>query len=318
MSLPLAVLGAADLEAEFLPRWCPGCGNYAILAQLKVALARAGAAPGGLRVVTGVGCHGRTAHYLAAPAFQTLPGQAFAVATGLLLARPTDSVWVVTGDGDCLRGPGFLQLVRRNLPVRVLILNNEIGGLSRGTATPSSRAGTHTRTSPGGSSLRPLAPLALAVGAGATFAARTLDVDARHLADTLSQATNHPGTAVVEILQNCVTYNDEVWAPASDRALRPESVVELAPGQPLVFGRDREWGLELDGGAWAVRPSGPNTLRHAPDGAPGYATLLAQLAGPVLPLPLGVLRAVKEPTWLDALEAQRATAGNGDAPGGRV
>jgi len=311
----LPVLTAAELPAA--PRWCPGCGNYSVLATLQKVLAGLPGPPDGRVFVAGVGCAGRAAHYLDAYGFQTLPGRAFAVATGVTLADPGLDVWVVTGDADAVQSSGMLHLLRRNVNVKILLLNNEVGGLARGAATaatrPGTRPGTRTRTTSAGSTETPLRLLALAVAAEAGFVARSVDVDVAHLAATLRRAADHVGAAVVEVYQNCRTYNDEVWAAVTDRTLRGDGHLAVADGRPLVFGRDREFGVRLQGlTPVAVRvgkdASEAELLVHDEAAGPGLATLLARLGGPGLPEAFGVLRAVRRPTFGEEFDRVRAEA----------
>lgn len=311
MTHPLPVLTADDLPAA--PRWCPGCGNYSVLATLQKVL---GGLPGPREnrvFVAGVGCGARTAHYLDAYGFQTLPGRAFAVATGITLANPALDVWVVTGDADAVQCAGMLHLLRRNVNVKILLLNNEVGGLARGAATAATRTGTRTRTTPAGGSETPLRLLALAVAAEAGFVARSIDIDVAHLAATLRRAAAHVGAAVVEVYQNCRTYNDDVWAAVTDRTLRGDGHLAVADGRPLVYGRDREWGIRLSGltpvaARLGKDDSEADLLVHDEAAGPGLAALLARLGGPRLPEAFGVFRSVRRPTFGEQFDRRQAEA----------
>jgi 2-oxoglutarate ferredoxin oxidoreductase subunit beta len=313
-SLPL--LTADDFATDVEPRWCPGCGDFSILAQLKHVLA-------GLRVprekivfVSGVGCAGRTPYYLNTYGFHTVHGRAPAIATGIKIANPELDVWVVTGDGDAL-GAGtnhLLHALRRNIGLKILLFNNEVYGLTKGQHSPTSRTGTRTRSSPDGSFETPLRPLSLALAAEAGFIARTLDVDVDHFNRTLQRAAAYKGTALVEIYQNCKVFNDGVFDYATDKDTKADSLLELEHGQPLIFGKDRNRGLRLSGLAPIVvalngKDRSEDLLVH--DEAledPLYAMLLSRLVGPDFPECIGVLRAVPRPTFEEQLAEQRALA----------
>ena len=303
MTQPLAVLTVAELTPAVAPRWCPGCGNYAVLEQFKKALAGSGVRREQVAIIAGVGCHGRLPHYLDTDGFQTLPGRAFAVATGLTLADPTRQVWAISGDADAVHTAGLIHLVRRNVNVKVLLLNNAVGGLAHGAASPGTKPGTRTRTTPAGSPDPALRPLLLALAADATFVARSADVDVPHLTEVLKRAAAHVGSAVVEVYQNCRVYADDVWAGATDRTLKGNGAVTAIHNRPLVFGPHREFGVWLDGLTPVVANLGPGGMAEADlllhDEAAEDSTLavvLAKMAGPGLPEAFGVLRAVRRPT----------------------
>jgi 2-oxoglutarate ferredoxin oxidoreductase subunit beta len=310
----LPLLNADDLTTDVDVRWCPGCGNYSILAQLKQVLA-------GLRLprekmvfVSGIGCAGRTPYYLNTYGFHTIHGRAPAIATGIKIANPELDVWVVTGDGDAL-GAGtnhLLHALRRNVGLKILLFNNEVFGLTKGQHSPTSRIGTRTRSSPDGSFETPLRPLSLALAADAGFVARTLDVDVDHLNRTLQRAAAYRGTAFVEIYQNCKVFNDGVFEYATDKDMKPDSVLELEHGQPLIFGKDRNRGIRLKGLTPTVvtingKDRAEDILVHDEASAdPLYAMLLSQLVGPDFPECIGVLRSVSRPTFEDQLADQLA------------
>jgi 2-oxoglutarate ferredoxin oxidoreductase subunit beta len=304
---------AADFDTDQEPRWCPLCGDYAILAQLKQVLAEIGLPREKFVFVSGIGCSSRLPYYLNTFGFHTLPGRAPAVATGLKAARPDLSVWVVTGDGDGM-GHGLshlLHALRRNVDLKALLFNNEVHGLSKGQFSPTSRLGTRTRSSPEGSAETPLRPLEMALAAGASFVARTIDVDGEHLAMTLRRAATHRGSAFVEIYQNCKIFNDGVFEYATDRTTKADNVLYLEHGKPLIFGKDRTRAVALDGlepivieiGARAETDGLPTHDEHSP--RPTLAQILARLAGPEVPECFGVFRAVDRP----AFEPARGSAG---------
>src|SRR6195256_717150 len=210
---PLPTINPKELVSDQQVRWCPGCGDYSILAQMKKVLATAGVPREKLVFVSGIGCSSRFPYYLNTYGFHTIHGRAPTIATGLKLARPDLQVWVITGDGDGLSigGNHLIHAIRRNVDLKIILFNNEIYGLTKGQYSPTSRAGTRTKSSPLGSIDNPLRPLSLAVGAEATFVARAIDVDIANLTDILRRAAHHKGTAFIEIYQNCNVFNDGVW-----------------------------------------------------------------------------------------------------------
>jgi 2-oxoglutarate ferredoxin oxidoreductase subunit beta len=309
-------LSPADFDTDQEVRWCPSCGDYAILAHLKQVLAELGLPREKFVFVSGIGCSSRLPYYLNTFGFHTLPGRAPAVATGLKAAQPDLSVWVVTGDGDGL-GQGLNSLMhalRRNADIKILLFNNEIHGLSKGQFSPSSRLGTRTRSSPHGSVEPPLRPLAAALTAGATFVARTIDVDGEHLAQTLRRAAGHRGAAFVEIYQNCKIFNDGVFEYATDRTTKADQILYLQHGKPLIFGKDRTKVLAFEGLEPVVvdmedrrnnnggsTPEAP--LHNEAADRPTLAQMLAGLTAPQFPGCLGVFRCVERPTFEDGLAA---------------
>jgi 2-oxoglutarate ferredoxin oxidoreductase subunit beta len=313
------MLTATDFDTDQEVRWCPSCGDYAILAQLKQVLAELGVPRERFVFVSGIGCSSRLPYYLNTFGFHTLPGRAPAVATGLKAARPDLSVWVITGDGDGM-GHGLshlLHALRRNVDLKVLLFNNEVHGLSKGQFSPTSRLGTRTRSSPHGSLESPMRPLEMALTAGASFVARTIDVDGEHLAATLRRAAEHQGSAFVEIYQNCKIFNDGVFEYATDKTTKADNVLYLEHGRPLMFGKDRTRALafneleplviELDGRA--ETEGLPTHDEQAP--RPTLAQLLAGLSGPEFPECLGVFRRVERPTFEAVLAAGPRPHGNG-------
>ncbi len=314
-ALPLT---AKDLASDQEVRWCPGCGDFSVLAVLKQVAASLGAPREQLVFISGVGCSSRLPHYLNTYGFQTLHGRAPTVATGLKLIRPELSVWVVTGDGDGLSigGNHLIHALRRNVDVKILLFNNEVMGLTKGQYSPTSRAGTRTRANPCGSVDEPLRPLTLAVAAEATFVARTIDVDVNHLTETLRRAAAHRGSAFVEIYQNCKVFNDGVFEYATDRGVKADNLVYLEHGRPLVFGQDRTRGIRLRG----LRPEAVSLANGAAASAADLlvhdeadpdttlAHLLSRMIYPELPECVGVLRCVRRPTYEELIDGQIAEA----------
>lgn len=243
-----APLSAKDFTTSQEVRWCPGCGDYAILKTMTKVLADSGASKENTAFISGIGCSSRFPYYLDTYGFHTIHGRAPAVATGLKLANPELDVWVVTGDGDGLSigGNHLLHALRRNIGIKILLFNNEIYGLTKGQYSPTSRPGTKTPSSPAGSLDTPLSAGAFAIGAGAHFFARAIDTDKKGLADVLHAAQQHTGTALVEIFQNCIVYNDNVFASFTDKATAADTQLRLQHGEPMLFGTDSEKGLSLN------------------------------------------------------------------------
>ncbi len=302
-----------DFESGQEVRWCPGCGDYAVLRAVQKTLAGLDANPSNTVFVSGIGCAARLPYYVATYGFHTIHGRAPAVATGLKLANPDLDVWIVTGDGDGLSiGAGHLvHLLRRNLDCQVLLFNNEAYGLTKGQYSPTSRTGTVTPSSPAGSVGNPVSACTFALGSGAAFVARGIDTRIAELQSILSAAHAFTGTAFVEILQNCVVYNDGVFAEFTDRSVAPERQVHVTHGEPLRFGPDREHGLILDRETLSLRavPVGADGVPEAEilvhdQSNRTLATLLAGMNGPELPLAVGVLFAEEGPVFEAAVRTQ--------------
>jgi 2-oxoglutarate ferredoxin oxidoreductase subunit beta len=313
-SLPLT---PKDLASDQEVRWCPGCGDYSILAQMKKALATLGVARENMVFVSGIGCSSRFPYYMNTYGFHTIHGRAPTFATGLKLARPDLQVWVITGDGDGLSigGNHLLHAMRRNADLKIILFNNEIYGLTKGQYSPTSRVGTRTKSSPQGSLEAPLRPLSVALAAEATFVARTLDVDINHLTATLQRAAAHKGSAFVEVYQNCKIFNDGVFEYATDKSVKAENLLFLEHGRPLIFGKDRNRGIRLHGLTPEVVKLGsgisPDDLVIHDEKAeePTLAYLLSRMVHdpdePMpFPEPVGVFRAIARPTHDAQVEEQ--------------
>ena len=242
-----APLSPKDYASDQEVRWCPGCGDYAILKAVQKVLADLKADPASTVFVSGIGCSSRFPYYMATYGFHTIHGRAPAVATGIKLANPDLDVWIATGDGDALSigGNHLLHILRRNVDVQILLFNNEIYGLTKGQYSPTSRPGMRSPSSPGGSLERPVSPAAFALGAGARFVARSVDTLQKHLVEVLKQAHANRGASFVEIFQNCIVYNDEVFAGFTDRSVAADAQIHVEDGKPLTFGADRRRGLRL-------------------------------------------------------------------------
>jgi 2-oxoglutarate ferredoxin oxidoreductase subunit beta len=239
------VLTKADFQSPAETRWCPGCGDYAILAGVQAFLPELGIPPERTVFVSGIGCAGRFSYYMNTYGMHGIHGRAPAIATGLAAARPDLSVWIVSGDGDALSigGNHLIHALRRDVPVNILLFNNRIYGLTKGQASPTSELGKVTKSTPFGSVDAPFNPVSLAIGAGATFVARTLDTDKQHLPAMLRAAAAHPGAALIEIYQNCPVFNDGAFDALSDKRTRDANVIALEHGAPIRFGDDHELGV---------------------------------------------------------------------------
>lgn len=311
MNVPARGPGPADFASDQEIRWCPGCGDFAILAQMKKVLARIGARPEKTVFVSGIGCAARFPYYLETYGLHGIHGRAPAIATGLKRARPDLDVWVVTGDGDGLSiGVGHLvHALRRNTDIKILLFNNRIYGLTKGQFSPTSEPGQVTRSTPFGLMLEPLNPIATALAANASFVARAVDNQADSLGEILERAARHRGGAFVEIYQNCHVFNDGAFDYARDGKLRADHVVELRHGEPLIFGRERDRGIVQRGFGLEVVRLGEGVdeddlLRHdekAPTTALAHA--LALMHHPAMPEAIGVFRDVERPTQNDLMAA---------------
>ncbi|MBB3188017.1 2-oxoacid:ferredoxin oxidoreductase subunit beta [Microbacter margulisiae] len=302
-----------DFKSDQYVRWCPGCGNFAILNAIYKALAEVGVSPANTAVISGIGCSSRLSYYMNTYGFHTIHGRATAIATGVKVANPALSVWQFTGDGDCLAigGNHFIHALRRNIDINIVLHNNEIYGLTKGQFSPTSPKGMITKSSPYGTIERPFKPAELIFGAGGTFFARTVDVDIPTSVETMVAAAKHHGTSVVEVLQNCVIFNDGAYKMISTKELRAENVIFLKHGEPMLFGKNKEKGLTLEGfnlkavslGGRGV--SAKDVLIH--DATTQDFVLhqkLAAMSAPDLPIAMGVIRNVEESTYDDALVNQ--------------
>lgn len=306
-------LSKKDFQSNQDVRWCPGCGDYAVLAQIQKLLPTLGIPRENFAFISGIGCSSRFPYYMETYGMHSIHGRAPAIATGLKLARPELSVWVVTGDGDSLAigGNHFIHAIRRNIGLKVIQLNNRIYGLTKGQYSPTSEFGKKTKTTPMGSIDKPFSPVSLALGAGATFVARTIDSDHQHLLETLARAARHDGTAFVEVLQNCVVFNDGAYETMSDNSTRADTRLLLEHGKPLRFGKDGNKGIRMRSLNPEIVTLGENGATEADlvvhdEGAEngGLAFFLSQFAVP-LPVPLGVFRSIAAPAY-ESLNSQLA------------
>ncbi len=321
----LPVLTAKDFTSDQEVRWCPGCGDYAILSAVQKFMPELGLERERIVFISGIGCAARFPYYMQTYGMHSIHGRAPAIATGLALSRPDLSVWVVTGDGDALSigGNHLIHALRRNVNIKILLFNNQIYGLTKGQYSPTSPLGTVNKTTPMGSLDWPFNPVALALGAEATFVGRTIDTDRGHLTEVLRRAAAHPGTAFVEIYQNCNVYNDGAFDTVRDQK---ENRIVLEQGKPIRFGAESERGVRLREDASAeivdVADVGEDALLVHDEAAPtpSLAAAIARLSHtPHGPTPIGVFRDVERPVYDRLMEEQleRAVAdqGEGDLAG---
>jgi 2-oxoglutarate ferredoxin oxidoreductase subunit beta len=299
-------LTKADFQSDQETRWCPGCGDYAVLSAVQQFMPELGIPPERIVFITGIGCAGRFAYYMNTYGMHGIHGRAPALATGLAAARDDLSIWVVSGDGDSLSigGNHLIHALRRNVPVKILLFNNQIYGLTKGQASPTSERGKITKSTPFGVADHPFNPISLALGAEATFVARTIDRDRHHLTDVLRAAAQHEGAALVEIYQNCPVFNDGAFAALTDKDVKDSNQIRLVDGEPIRFGAGGERGVARadDGGLEivAVADVGEDALVVHDSGRPdpSLAFALARLAEqPTGPTPIGVFRAVERPVY---------------------
>ncbi len=286
-----AQLAPKDYASDQEVRWCPGCGDYAILKAVQKACADMGLVRERTVFVSGIGCAARFPYYMSTYGFHTVHGRAPAIATGIKLANPELDVWVMTGDGDGLSigGNHMLHVLRRNVDLNIILFNNEIYGLTKGQYSPTSRRGTRSPSTPLGSIENPVSACAFALGAGARFVARSIDTLQAHLITTLKRAHAHHGASFVEILQNCVVFNDAVFENITGKDVAPDAQVVVEHGKPLLFGKNKEKGLRLKPGKLELEivPAAPDVLVHDETNRP-LAQLLAALEPP-FPVAMGVL-----------------------------
>jgi 2-oxoglutarate ferredoxin oxidoreductase subunit beta len=303
-----------DFTSDQEVRWCPGCGDYAILASVQSVFPELGIPKENFVVVSGIGCSSRFPYYMNTFGFHTIHGRAPAVATGVKIANPELSVWIATGDGDALSigGNHIIHLMRRNVDIKVLLFNNRIYGLTKGQYSPTSEMGKKTKSTPFGSVDRPFNPVSVAIGSGATLVARSVDVYAPHLKEVLGRAARHKGTSFVEIFQNCNIFNDGAFESYREKELRDDNVLHLKHGEPLIFGKAKDKGIRMQGPFTpeVVALGGGVTERdlvvHDEQGQAAYAFMLAQMESPAFPMPIGVLRNVEAPVLDVAMREQMA------------
>jgi len=308
-------LTAKDFSSGLDVRWCPGCGDYSILAQVQRTFPEIIDVPKENIVwVSGIGCSSRFPYYMDTFGFHGIHGRAPAIATGVKVSNPELSVWVATGDGDLLSigGNHFIHACRKNIDLKIVLFNNRIYGLTKGQYSPTSEQGKKTKTTPFGSIDYPFNPTALAVGSNATFVARAIDRDPKHLQEMLRRAGAHKGTAFIEVYQNCVIFNDGAFDEMTNKATKDDHVLVLEHGKPLIFGKNKDKGIKLDGFKPVIvdlndsKNSVNDLLVHDEfDESPVRATILSHLTDdPEFPHPIGVFRAINKPTYDEGIVNQ--------------
>jgi len=318
------VTAKKDWSSDQEVRWCPGCGDYSILTAMQMLMPELGVRRENTVFVSGIGCAARFPYYMNTYGMHGIHGRAPAIASGLAVSRPDLDVWVVTGDGDALSigGNHLIHALRRNVNLTILLFNNQIYGLTKGQYSPTSEVGKVTKSTPFGSVDAPFNPISLALGAEASFVARTHDMDRKHMMETFRRAHDHKGGAFVEIYQNCNVFNDGAFEQITSREARPQMLIPLEHGKPIRFGPDGERGVVLDGQGRAkivdVADVGEGAIlvHDEQREEPGLAFMLSRLArGPYEPTPVGVFRAVERPTYGDAMQRQLVEAQERQGPG---
>jgi len=324
----LPVYTKKDFESGVDPRWCPGCGDFSIINQVQKALPAVGKKREDIVFISGIGCSSRFPYYMNNYGMHTLHGRAPSFASGLKVSRPELMVWIVTGDGDALAigGNHFIHAMRRNIDLKLLMFNNRIYGLTKGQVSPTSELGKKTKTTPHGSPDAPFNPPALALGAGATFVARTIDVEGVHMGAVIKAAAEHKGSCFTEIYQNCPVFNDGAYNSITEKSVKADALLRMEHGKPLLFGKDNKRGIRFNAqtAELEVVTVGENgvaekdiLVHDAKRDDPTIAFMLANLAlKPGFPTPIGVFRDVKRPTaedltW-DMINAAKSKKGDVD------
>ncbi len=324
MSDQTATTTKADWTSDQEPRWCPGCGDYSILTAMQLLMPELGVRPENTAFISGIGCAARFPYYMNTYGVHSIHGRAPAVATGLALSRPELDVWVIGGDGDMLSigGNHLIHAMRRNINITILLFNNQIYGLTKGQYSPTSEVGKVTKSSPMGSVDEPFNPVSIALGAEASFVARTHDMDRKHMQAVFKRAHDHKGSALVEILQNCNVFNDGAFNLITKKDKRAAMLIPLSHGEPMRFGDDNELGVvsHADGSTEIVKVAdvGEDALlvhdEHRTD--PSLAFALSRIAsGPYEPTPIGVFRAIERPEYATVATRQLAVAQDQKGPG---
>lgn len=313
----LPVLTKKDFESDQDVRWCPGCGDYSILAQTQKTMPDFGVAKEKIVFISGIGCSGRLPYYMNTFGFHTIHGRAATIATGLKGARPDLMVWVITGDGDALSigGNHLIHAMRRNVDMKMIMFNNRIYGLTKGQASPTSPIGKKTKSTPMGTIETPIIPLNLVAAAEASFIARSVDTHSEHLQEMMHRAGEHRGAAFLEVLQNCNIFNDGAWRDFTDKSVKEDRMLVLKHGQPMIFGAEKNKGIRLNGLQPEVVTIGENGVSVAdlwvhdetdPDAT--RTQILSRMWWPDFPVPVGVFRRVPRPTHDQLLVEQVESA----------
>ena len=324
---PPVKLSKQDFVSGQEVRWCPGCGDYSILNNVQKVMPELGIPREKMVFVSGIGCSSRFPYYMNTYGFHSIHGRAPAVATGIKSANPELSVWVITGDGDALSigGNHFMHAIRRNLDLNIILFNNRIYGLTKGQYSPTSEFGKKTKSTPMGVIDYPLNPVSVAIASEATFVARSIDIDVKHLGAIVEAAARHKGVSFVEVYQNCNIFNDGAFDSFAERSLRPDRVLYLEHGKPMIFGKDRNRGIRMNGAHPEVVTIGENGITeddilihdvHLKD--PSVAFMLARMEyheSGEFPQPVGIFRDVERPTYEDLLADQINVAVSKSGPG---
>lgn len=307
------VLSREDFVTDQEPRWCPGCGDYSILAQVRKVLPELGVPKENIVWVSGIGCSSRFPYYVNTYGIHGIHGRAAAIASGVKLANPNLSVWVATGDGDALSigGNHFIHVFRRNIDINMILFNNQIYGLTKGQYSPTSEHGKITKSSPLGSIEHPFNPVSLAIASGATFVARSMDRDPHHLTEIIKKASEHKGTSFIEVYQNCNIFNDGAFLHLTDKKVRDDNVVYLEDGKPLIFGKNKDKGLKFNGVTFDVVNIGENgsesdiMIYQEKEYDSSIAFALSKLTyRPNMPTPVGIFRYVDVQLYEEAMVNQ--------------
>jgi 2-oxoglutarate/2-oxoacid ferredoxin oxidoreductase subunit beta len=310
-------LSKEDFASDQMVKWCPGCGGHAILAAVENVFPKIGYKKENFAIVSGIGCSSRFPYYVNTYGFHGIHGRAAAIASGVKIANPGLSLWIATGDGDSMAigGNHFIHLIRRNIDVNILLFNNQIYGLTKGQYSPTTPMGQVTKTSPQGTIEHPFVPAGLVMGAQGTFFARVPDNNVKLMTEVLYEAAKHDGTSVVEILENCIIFNDKAHAEYTSRERREENQLILRNNEPMIFGKNHEYGIILKGTSLQVVKLGVHGItekdilihdQYNPD--PGIHRMLGRMTGPEYPVAMGVIRSAKSFTYDDKVEEQLAYA----------
>jgi 2-oxoglutarate ferredoxin oxidoreductase subunit beta len=302
-----------DFVSDQMVKWCPGCGDHAILHAVEKVFPELGIRKEDFVVVSGIGCSSRFPYYMNTYGIHGIHGRAAAIASGVKIANPQLSVWMITGDGDSMAigGNHFIHTLRRNIDINILLFNNKIYGLTKGQYSPTTPMGSITKTSPQGTIEHPFNPGELVIGAQGTFFARALDTNPKMMADIFTEAAGHKGTSLVEVLQNCVIFNNKVHDLVTNKATREDNTIVLEAGKPMIFGKDQDKGIRLKGNNLEVVKIGENgiseadLLIHDPEADDaGIQLSLAKMTPPEFPMALGVIRKLRKPSYETLLEQQ--------------
>lgn len=308
--LNIPQLTKEDFKSDQMVKWCPGCGDHAILSSMEKVFPQLGVRKEDLCVVSGIGCSSRFPYYMNTYGFHGIHGRAAAIASGVKLANPKLSVWMITGDGDCtaIGGNHFIHAVRRNIDFNIILFNNKIYGLTKGQFSPTTDQGSITKTSPQGTFENPFNPGELVIGAQGTFYARATDTNPKLMVEVMLAAQKHDGTSVVEILQNCVIFSNKIHGLVTDKETKKDNQIHLKAGEPMIFGKELDKGIVLKGTKLIVVKIGVNgitkddLLVHDPtDQDPGIHTMLSRMSAPEYPVAVGVIRSIKQDTFDDLM-----------------